>query len=138
MELQSQVKGLRDRGLGLATISYDPVETLAAFAKQHDITFPMLADVGSVIIKKFGILNPAPEWALGPEKDDPAVQAEVRKYVSVVGARDIMVGIAFPGTFILDAQGRVKQRFFEDFYIERNTVSSLLLKLGDKPEAAVS
>ena len=35
-------------------------------------------------------------------------------------------------------QGRVKQRFFEDFYIERNTVSSLLLKLGDKTGAVVA
>jgi hypothetical protein len=40
------------------------------------------------------------------------------------------VGIAFPGTFILDRKGRVTSRFFEDFYIERNTVSSLLMKLG--------
>lgn len=138
MELQSQVKQLRDKGLGLATISYDPVETLAAFAKAHDITFPMLADVGSVTIKKFGLLNPAPEWALGPDKDDPEVQAEVRKYVSVVGVRDFMVGIAFPGTFILDPQGRVKQRFFDAFYIERNTVSNLLIKRGDKTDAAVA
>jgi peroxiredoxin len=138
VELQSQVKQLRGRGLGLATISYDPVETLAAFAKTHDITFPMLADVGSVTIKKFGLLNPAPEWALGPDKDDAEVQAEVRKYVSVVGVRDFMVGIAFPGTFILDPQGRVKQRFFEDFYIERNTASNLLIKLGDKTDAAVA
>jgi hypothetical protein len=49
-----------------------------------------------------------------------------------------MVGIAFPGTFILDTQGRVKQRFFEDFYIERNTVSNLLVKLGDKTDVAVA
>ena len=137
MELQSQIKELRDKGLGLATISYDPVETLAAFSTQHSIAFPMLSDVGSVTIRKFGILNPVPEWAIGPDKDDPAVQAEVQKYVSVVGAREMMVGIAFPGTFILDTQGRVKQRFFEDFYIERNTVSSLLLKLSDKTGAAV-
>lgn len=111
---------------------------MSAFAKAHEITFPMLADAGSVTIKKFGLLNPAPEWALGPNKDDPAVQAEVRKYVSVVGVRDFMVGIAFPGTFILDPQGRVKQRFFEDFYIERNTVSNLLIKLGNKTDAAVA
>ena len=138
MELQSQIKELRDKGLGLATISYDKQEPIAAFVKEHGITFPMLSDVGSVTIKKYGILNPAPEWAIGPEKDDPAVQAEVRKYVSVVGARDFMVGIAFPGTFILDTQGRVKRRFFEDFYIERNSVSSLLVKLGDKTDAAVA
>lgn len=138
MELQSQVKELRAKGLGLATISYDKVEPIAAFAKEHNITYPMLSDMGSVTIKRFGVLNPAPEWAIGPDKDDPAVQAEVRKYVSVVGARDFMVGIAFPGTFILDTQGRVKQRFFEDFYIERNTVSNLLIKLGDKTDAAVA
>ena len=132
------MKQLHDKGLGLASISYDKPELIAAFAKEHGISFPMLSDVGSVTIKKFGILNPAPEWALGPDKDDPAVDAEVRKYVSVVGARDFMVGIAFPGTFILDTQGRVKQRFFQDFYIERNSVSNLLIKLGDKTEAAVS
>jgi peroxiredoxin len=122
----------------LATISYDRSEPIAAFAKQHNITFPMLSDAGSVTIKKFGILNPVAEWAVGPDKDDPAVQEEVRKYVSVVGARDFMVGIAFPGTFILDTEGRVKQRFFEDFYIERNTVSNLLLKLGNKTDAVVA
>lgn len=132
------MKELREKGLGLATISYDPLATLAAFAKEHNITFPMLSDAGSATIRKFGLLNPTPEWALGPDKNDPVVQEEVRKYVSVVGVRDLMVGIAFPGTFILDRQGRVKQRFFEDFYIERNTVSNLLIKLGDKTGAAVA
>jgi peroxiredoxin len=126
------LKELQAKGLGLATISYDPVEILAGFSKEHGITFPMLSDLGSATIKKYGILNPAVEWALGPDKDDPAVQAEVQKYVSVVGTRASMIGIPFPGTFILDTQGRVKQRFFEDFYRERNTVSSLLIKLGDK------
>jgi hypothetical protein len=41
-----------------------------------------------------------------------------------------MAGIAFPGTFILDRTGRVKSRFFEDFYIERNTSSSILMRAG--------
>jgi hypothetical protein len=39
-----------------------------------------------------------------------------------------MRGIAFPGTFIVDLKGRVTSRFFEDFYVERNTVSSLLVR----------
>jgi len=97
----------------------------------------MLSDVGSATIKKYGILNPAVEWGLGSDKDDPAVQAEVQEYVSVGQPRANMIGIPFPGTFILDPQGRVKQRFFEDFYRERNTVSSLLIKLGDKTAAPV-
>jgi hypothetical protein len=77
-------------------------------------------------------LNPVPEWAIGSDKDDPAVKAAVQKYVSVGNPRAEMVGIAFPGTFILDRQGRVTSRYFEDFYIERNTISSIMLRLGDK------
>lgn len=131
VDLQTGIEQLLKRGLGVATISYYPIEILAGFMKQHAITYTMLADVGSVTIKKFGLLNPAPEWALDPSlKDDPSVQAEVKKYVSVVGARAEMIGMAFPGNLVLDAEGRVKQRFFEDFYIERNTISSILLKIG--------
>jgi peroxiredoxin len=123
--------------LGLAAISYDPPEILAAFAKQHGITFPMLSDAGSATIRTFGLLNPVPEWALGPDKDDPAVQAEVRKYVSVVRPNATMVGMAFPGNFILDPQGIVKTRAFEEFYIERNTVTSVLLRLGGTAQTPV-
>ena len=114
----------------MAAISYDPVDTLAAFSRQRGITFPLLSDAGSATIKKYGILNPVPEEALGPNKDDPAVKADIQKYVSVVNPTAAMVGIAFPGTFILDRKGRVTSRFFEDFYIERNTVSSLLVRVG--------
>lgn len=130
MELQGRVKDLQEKGLGLAAISYDPPEVLDAFSRQHRITFPLLSDYGSATIRRYGILNPVPEMALGPSADDPAVKAEVQKYVSVVNPNARMIGIAFPGTFILDRHGRVTSRFFEDFYIERNTVSSLMLKLG--------
>jgi len=43
-----------------------------------------------------------------------------------------MIGMAFPGTFIVDRDGRVKSRFFEAFYRERNTASSLMLTLGGR------
>ena len=132
MELQGRVNELREKGLGLAAISYDSPEILAAFTKQRGITFPLLSDVGSATIERYGILNPVPEWAIGPDKDNPAVQAEVQKYVSVVRPSAQMVGIAFPGTFILDRRGRVTSRYFEDFYIERNTVSSIMIRLGGK------
>ena len=114
----------------MAAISYDPVETLAAFSRQQGITFPLLADAGSETIKRYGILNTVVEEALGPHKDDPAVKEETQKYVSAVGVNPIMKGIAFPGTFVVDRKGRVTSRFFEDFYVERNTVSSLLVKVA--------
>ena len=125
--MQSQLTELQAKGLGLAAISYDPVDNLAAFSRQRGITFPLLSDTGSATIKRYGILNPVPEEALGQNKDDPAVKADMQKYG--VGPNAAMVGIAFPGTFILDHNGRVTSRFFEDFYVERNTVSNLLVRL---------
>jgi peroxiredoxin len=126
------VTELRQKGLGLAVISYDRPEVLAAFSRARSITFPLLSDAGSATIKRYGILNPVPEWAFGPDKDDPDVKAAVQKYVSVVNPNKAMVGIAFPGTFIFDRQGRVSSRYFEDFYIERNTISSIMMRLSDR------
>lgn len=114
----------------MAAVSYDAVETLAAFSRQRGITFPLLSDAGSETIKRYGILNTVVDEALGAHKDDPAVKEETQKYVSAVGVNPIMKGIAFPGTFIVDRNGRVTSRFFEDFYVERNTVSSLLVRAG--------
>ncbi|HEY7442690.1 MAG TPA: protein-disulfide reductase DsbD domain-containing protein, partial [Vicinamibacterales bacterium] len=49
---------------------------------------------------------------------------------TVTQASERFRGMAFPGTFILDRQGRVTSRFFEDYYWERNTVSNVLMRLG--------
>jgi peroxiredoxin len=135
VELQSRVKELRDRGLGLAVISYDPREIHEAFSRQNGITFPLLSDKGSETIKRYGILNTVVEEALGPNRDDPAVKADVSRYVAGSGTvPPMMKGIAFPGTFILDRQGRVTSRFFEDFYVERSTVAGILKRLDGRDQ----
>jgi hypothetical protein len=104
VELQGRVETLRARGLGLAAISYDPPATLADFAARRGITFTMLSDRGSAIIRKYGLLN----------RQVPAGTSEF--------------GIPYPGTFLLDAHGIVTARFFEPAYQERNTVSSMLVR----------
>ena len=119
------------QGLGLAAISYDSREITAAFSKEHGITFPLLSDVGSATIKRYGILNTVSEQGLGPNAKDPDVIAQVKQYVSVNGASERMRGIPFPGTFIVDRGGRVKACFFEDSYTVRNTVSNIHVKLKD-------
>jgi len=91
----------------------------------------MLSDVGSATIRRFELLNPVPEWAFGDNADDPDVKAAVATYVSVVNPSERMIGMAFPGTFMLDPEGRVTSRYFEDSYIERNTVSSIIMRLGE-------
>jgi len=90
----------------------------------------MLSDVGSETIKRYGILNTVAMELVGPNAKDPELADAIRTYVSVVGANARMAGIAFPGTFILDRSGRVTSRFFEDFYITRNTSSSILMRAG--------
>ena len=130
MELQERIPELEAQGLGLVAISYDSQEVLAAFAERRDITFPLLSDVDSSVITEFGILNTVAEEGLGPNADNPAIVADVERYVSVFGASRMIVGTPFPGTFIVDQTGRVTSRFFEDFYRERNTTASIMLRLG--------
>jgi hypothetical protein len=73
--------------------------------------------------------------AVGPNAKDPALADDIRKYVSAGGPNARQAGIAFPGTFIVDRDGRVTSRFFEDFYIERNTASSIMARVGTKGDA---
>jgi peroxiredoxin len=131
VQLQSRLKELEAKGLGVAAISYDPPEILSAFSRQRSITFPLLSDAGSATIRRYGILNNIPEQALGPGRDDPTLKPDIQKYVTAAGAPSArMVGMAFPGTFVLDRGGRVTSRYFEDFYAERTTVASMILELG--------
>jgi peroxiredoxin len=130
VELQGRVKELQAQGLGLATISYDSRAVTQGFTAQRGITFPMLADPGSETIRRYGLLNPVAEMAFGPNRDDPDVKALVAQYVSVVGAQQRMIGMAIPGTLVLDRQGRVTSRLFEDSYIERTTMANLMLRVG--------
>jgi len=130
VELQGQLEQLEQQGIGIAAISYDSQEVLSDFAARRGITFPLLSDDDSAVITEFGILNTVAEEGLGPDADNPDVQADVAKYVSVFGASQLIVGTPYPGTFMLDTRNRVTSRFFEEFYRERNTTTNVMLKLG--------
>ena len=130
MELQDRSEELQASGLGVVAISYDSEAVLSTFAERRGITYPLLSDDDSAAITAFGILNTVAAEAVGPNATDPAIVADAEKYVSVFGASPMIVGTPFPGTFIVDADGRVTSRFFEEFYRERNTTSSIMLRLG--------
>ena len=106
MELQGRLAEIRKAGLGVAAISYDPVPVLSDFAARRGITFPLLSDPGSETIKRYGILN------------------------ITVDPKNALYGYPFPGTYVVDKQGVVTSRFFEEAYQERDTVSSILIRLG--------
>jgi peroxiredoxin len=107
-ELQTRTADLAKNGIGLAAISYDAVPILADFSKRRGITFPLLSDPGSATIKRYGILN-----TTVPETNQQSY------------------GIPFPGTFMVNTQGVVTSRFFEQAYQERSTVGSILARLGN-------
>jgi hypothetical protein len=109
------VNQLRKEGLGLASISYDPVAVLADFATRRGITFPLLSDAGSATIKRYGILN-----------------------TTVPETNREQYGIPFPGTFILNRDGLVTSRVFEPAYQERQTISSMLAGLGRRVDVPVT
>ncbi len=112
MELQGRYDEIKQQGLGLVSITYDPPETLKKFADSRGITFPLVSDPGSAIIKRYGLLN------------------------ATVDAQTPAFGIPHPGTFILDPKGVVVARFFEDAYQERYTASTILATLGATPAGA--
>ena len=135
MELQERLQELGGSGIGVAAISYDSTEVLNDFAEQRGITFPLLSDKDSAVITEFGILNTVVAESLGPNRDNPEVVAAVHKYVAAsvfdsIPLRQMINGTPFPGTFMLDANGRVTSRYFEEFYRERSTTSNILLKAG--------
>jgi hypothetical protein len=105
---------LRRDGFGLVAVSYDPVSVLADFSARRGITFPLLSDQGSVVITKYGILN------------------------TTVARDNSTYGIPFPGTFIVNAKGVVTSRYFEPTYQERNTMTSILVKLGATLDVAAT
>lgn len=131
MELQRDVSQLESRGIRLVTISYDSQQILRGFTERNGITYTMLSDPTSEVIGRFDLLNPVPQWIA----EDGGVTAETEeaaaRYVSIVGPNPEWAGIAFPGTLMLDEKGVVEDRHFEDFYIERNTISSILVRLGE-------
>jgi hypothetical protein len=111
VELQRRYAEITKQGLGLVAISYDSPETLKNFSASRGITFPLIADRDSAIIRSFGLLN---------EAEKP-------------GSRGY--GIPHPGTFIVDRNGRVVSRFFEDAYQERYTAATVLAAVGGAPGA---
>ena len=104
MELEHDLPRIKSQGFGLAAISYDSVAILKNFAGRRGITFPLLSDPDSKIIRSFGILN---ETA---PKNTP------------------FSGIPYPGTYLVDPQGKVLSKFFVDDFRERDTAGEILVK----------
>lgn len=102
---------LRGHGVAVFAISYDSVEILARFAQKHAVTFPLLSDQGSHVMRRLGLLN-------------TRVQEDHAAYGIAPNPRH--VDLPYPGVFLLDEQGVVTVKRFHESYRERDTGAGLL------------
>ncbi|MBQ75141.1 MAG: hypothetical protein CMQ20_08975 [Gammaproteobacteria bacterium] len=85
------MKHLTDAGVRVYALSYDEADALRDFQQAYGMTYKLLSDPDSVVIRQFGILN-----TLIAEDDHP------------------WFGIPYPGTYVLDAGGVITHKFFEN------------------------
>jgi DsbC/DsbD-like thiol-disulfide interchange protein len=76
---------------------------LSTFAKAYGIEYSLLADVGSHVIRDFGILN-----------------------TMIEPAAEEYYGIPIPGSYLVGTDGRVAGRFFHREYQVRETAATVL------------
>jgi hypothetical protein len=95
--------------LGVAAISYDSAGVLKSFADRQHITYPLLSDPDSKIIRAYDILN---------ETSKPGT---------------VTYGIPYPGVYIVDPQGRVVSKYFEDDYKDRVSTADILARQFGAP-----
>jgi hypothetical protein len=101
-------------------LSYDPVPILARFAERNGITYTLLSDEGSHVIRRLGLENP-----------------EVAVQQSFYGRRsgDRHRGLPHPGTFVLDERGVVTEKWFEQAYRVRPTAAAVVESVTGRPSA---
>jgi peroxiredoxin len=112
VELQHNLAAIRKEGLGVAAISYDSTGALKSFADRQHISYPLLSDPDSKIIRAFDILN---------ETSKPGTMT---------------YGIPYPGVYILDVKGQVLAKYFEDDYKDRVSTADILARQFGAPIAA--
>lgn len=85
---------------------------LARFAAAHGVTFPLLSDEGSKVIRQLGMLD-----------------EQVYEHHAVFGITDRddrFWGVPYPGEFLLDERSVVTQKRFQKNYRERETSQAIL------------
>lgn len=93
----------------------EPVEVLRDFTREHGITFHMLSDEGSEVIRRLGMLN-------------TQIAEQQAYYGFAVTERHR--GLPHPGTFVLDEHGVVTDKHFDQSYRDRPSGDFLLSQTG--------
>ena len=104
-DLQNSLGQLQEQGVNAASITYDSTEILSGFAAANKIEYPLLSDVGSKVIRAFGILND-----------------------NVPEGHAMMFGMPFPGNYLIAPDGTVLDKVFLPDYEHRPSASQAALR----------
>lgn len=107
MDLNTGVGDIAKRGYSLVGLSYDAPQVLAAFTEKRSIGYTLLSDPGSKTIDLYGLRDPQyPEGHFAH-------------------------GVPRPIIFILDRDGTIRSKLYEDTYKKRPPVG-LVIETLDK------
>ncbi len=95
MDLNTAVAGIERRGYKMAGISYDSPQILKTFIERRGIGYTLLSDPKSVVIDRYKLR-------------DPQYPPDSRAY-----------GVPRPIIFILDKNGVIKAKLYEETYTKR-------------------
>lgn len=104
MQLDRKRQEFEKRGINVAALSFDPAAVLENFAQRTGVKITLLSDPRSEVIRAFGILN-------------ESVPKDHQFY-----------GIPNPGDYLIDENGVVKAKFFEEKYADRYTAGQILIR----------
>ncbi|MFT5014069.1 MAG: hypothetical protein ACJAX5_001175 [Patiriisocius sp.] len=103
MQLQKKMPAFEALGIKVLALSYDEPDALKDFQDAYGITYTLLSDPESNVIREYGILN-----TLIAEDDHP------------------WFGIPFPGTYLTNSKGDISHKFFENNLVLRIGPEELL------------
>jgi peroxiredoxin len=107
VDINGGVAEIEKRGYRVAGLSYDSPEILETFTAKRHLTYTMLSDPKSEIIDRYNLR-------------DPQYPPGSRAY-----------GVPRPIIFVLDPQGVIKAKLFEESFKNRPPVSSIISRLDE-------
>jgi peroxiredoxin len=107
IDVNGGVAEIEKRGYGLAALSYDSPEILAAFTAKRQIAYTLLSDPKSEVIDRYKLR-------------DPQYPPGNRAY-----------GVPRPIIFILDHDGVIKAKLYEESFKDRPPVTAVISKLDE-------
>ena len=99
---------MKAHGINAASITCDSREILSNFGDAYKIEYPLLSDVGSKVIRAFGILN-----------------------TNVPEDHKMLYGIPWPGDYLIAPDGTVRDKLFLRSYEHRASASEVVLRHFD-------